>query len=147
MYLAAIITNCQVVRGTFLIQSISWTHRLWINYGLFVRSVCLFFCLGLMSLFNIWGHIATVPICSSGALTNVMPHRNAMPQTQDTTPHRVTVYRHNANLSLCYPLMWNITLKYTATQFTVFGQNRPGNTSATFYTHQRTLNSMLLLWW
>ena len=29
----------------------------------------------------------TVPACSSGTLTNVLPHRNAMPQTQDTTPH------------------------------------------------------------
>ena len=36
--------------------------------------------------FNIWGHIATVPACSSGTLTNVLPHRNAMLQTQDMTP-------------------------------------------------------------
>ena len=61
------------------------------------------------------GHIMTVPACSSGTLTNVLPHRNAMPQTQDTTPHPVTVYRHRANLSLSYPLMWNVTLEYTAT--------------------------------
>ena len=27
-----------------------------------------------------------VPDCSSGILTNVLPHLNAMPQTQDTTP-------------------------------------------------------------
>ena len=38
----------------------------------------LFVCLGLTSLLNIWGHIATVPACSSGTLTNVLPHRNAM---------------------------------------------------------------------
>ena len=43
--------------------------------------------MGLTSLRNIWGHITMVPACSSGALTNVLPHRNAMPQTQDTTPH------------------------------------------------------------
>ena len=35
---------------------------------------------------NIWGYIATVPACSSGALINVLPHRNAMSQTQDMTP-------------------------------------------------------------
>ena len=54
---------------------------------------------------NIGGHIAIVPACSSGTLTNVLPHRNAMPQTQDMTPHPVTVYRHGVHLSLCYPLM------------------------------------------
>ena len=62
-----------------------------------------FVCWGLTSLFKRWGHILTVPACSSGTLTNLLPHRNAMPQTQDMTPHPVTVYRHGANLSLCYP--------------------------------------------
>ena len=42
--------------------------------------------MGLTSPLNIWGHIATVPDCSSDALTNVLPHRNAMPQTQDSPP-------------------------------------------------------------
>ena len=88
----------------------------------------LFVCLGLTSLWNIWGHIATVPTCGSGTLTNVLPHRNAMPQTQDTTPHPVTVYRHGANLSLCYPSMWNVTLEYTATHFNVLGK-RPDRKS------------------
>ena len=69
--------------------------------------------------FNIWGHIASVPTCRSGTLTNVLPHRNAMPQTQDTTPHPVTVYRHGADLSLCYPLVWDVTQEYTATHFNV----------------------------
>ena len=72
-------------------------------------------CLGLTSLWNIWGHITTVPACSNGTLTNVLPHRNAMPQTQDTTPQPVTVYRHGADLSLCYPVWcgtshWNTQL-------------------------------------
>ena len=96
-----------------------------------------FVCLGLTSLWNIWGHITTVPACSNGTLTNVLPHRNAMPQTQDTTPHPVTVYRQGANLSLCYPLMWYVTLEYTATHFNVLGETRPGNPSPTFHTHQR----------
>ena len=77
-----------------------------------------------------------VPPCSSDTLTNVLPHRNAMPQTQDTTPHPVTVYRHRADLSLCYPLMWNVTLEYTATHFNVLGETRPGNPCPTFHTHQ-----------
>ena len=46
--------------------------------------------LGFMSLLNVWGHIATLPACSSGTLTNVLPYRNVMPQTQDMTPHPVT---------------------------------------------------------
>ena len=111
-----------------------------------IKMICLFVCLGLMSLWNIWGHITTVPACSSGALTNVLPHRNAMPQTQGTTPHPVTVYRHGANLSLCYPSMWNVTLEYTATHFNVLGETRPGNPSPTFHTHQRTFN-LMLSWW
>ena len=92
-------------------------------------------CLGLSSLLNIWGHIATVPVCSSGTLTNVLPHRNAMPQTQDMTPHPVTVYRNGADLTLCYPLMWNVTLEYTATHFNVVNQTRPENPPPTFDTH------------
>ena len=73
----------------------------------------------------------TVPACSSGTLTNVLPHRNAMLQTQDMTPHPVTVYSHRANLSLCYPLMWKVTLEYPATHFYVLGETRPGNPSHT----------------
>ena len=74
------------------------------------------FVFGLTSLLNILGHIATVLACSSCTLTNVLPHRNAMLRTQDMTPHPVTVYRHRANLSRCYPLVWNVTLECTATQ-------------------------------
>ena len=56
-----------------------------------VQTVC-YVSYGLTS-DNIWGHIATVPTCSSRTLTNVLPHWNAMPQTQDMTPHPVTEYR------------------------------------------------------
>ena len=63
-----------------------------------------------------------VPTCSTGTLTNVLPHWNAMPQTQDMIPNPVTVYKHRADLSLCYPLMWNVTLEDTATHFNVLGQ-------------------------
>ena len=77
-----------------------------------------FVCFGYRSLLNIWGHITTVPACSSGTLTNLLSH---MLQTQDTTPHPIPVYRHGADLSLCYPLMWNVTLEYTATHFNVLG--------------------------
>ena len=41
--------------------------------------------MGLTSLLNIWGHIATLPTCCSGTLTYVLPHRNAMPQTHGMT--------------------------------------------------------------
>ena len=62
-----------------------------------------------------------VPAFSSGTLTIVLPHWNAMLQTRDVTPHLVTVYRHRADLSLCYPLMWNVTLEATTTCFNVLG--------------------------
>ena len=88
-----------------------------------------------------------VPACSSATLTNVLPHRNAMQHTQDMAPHPVTVYRHGANLSLCYPLMWNVTQEYTANHFNVFGKTRPGNPSLAFHTRHWTLNSIMLLWW
>ena len=75
-----------------------------------IHSLEYFFLLGegLTLLFNIWGHISTVPAGNSGPLTMVMPHRNAMPQTQDMAHHPVKVYRHtaNCNMSLCYPLIW-----------------------------------------
>ena len=90
------------------------------------------FCLLLL---NIWGHITTMPACSSGTLTNVLPHSNAMLQTQGTTPHPVIVYRHGADLLLCYPLMWNVTLEYTATHFNLLGKTLPGNPSPNFHTH------------
>ena len=63
--------------------------------------------------FNIYGHIATVPAYSTGNLTNMLLQRNAKPQTQDMTPHPVTVYSHGADLSL----MWNVTLEHTITHF------------------------------
>ena len=53
-----------------------------------------------------------VPACSSGTLTNVLPHWNAMTQTQDVAPYLITVYRHRADLP-CYPLMWKVTLEST----------------------------------
>ena len=71
--------------------------------GSYFCFICFFVCMGLTSLLNILGHITTVPVCGSGNLTNVLPHRNAMLQTQDMTPYPDTVYRHRADLSLCYP--------------------------------------------
>ena len=48
-------------------------------------------------------------------VTNVLPHRNAMLQTQDMIPYPVIEYRHGLNLSFCYPL--NFKLEYTTTHF------------------------------
>ena len=88
-----------------------------------------------------------VPTFSSGTLTNVLPHRNALPQTQGITPYPVTVYRHRADLSLCYPMIWNVTLEYKTTHFNVSGKTHPVNPSTTFHTHQHTLNVMMQIWW
>ena len=57
----------------------------------------------------------------------MLPHWNVMPQAQDMTSHPVTVYRHRADLSLCYPLMWSATLEATTTHFNVLGLTRPRN--------------------
>ena len=83
------------------LQTVTWIKTM---------PLYLFVCLSWTSLLNIWGHITTVPACSSGTFSNVQPHRNAMQQTQGMTPHPVTVYWHRADLSLCYLLMWNVTL-------------------------------------
>ena len=88
-----------------------------------------------------------MPACSSDTLTNVLPHKNAMPQKKDMTPHPVTVYRHGADLSFYYPLIFNVTLEYIANHINVLGQNQSGNPSPTFHTHQRTLNFLMLVWW
>ena len=96
---------------------------------------------------HLWSYRA-MSVCSS-TFPNALPLscRNAMLQTQDMTPYPVTVFRHRADLSQCYPLMWNVTLEYTTTYFNVLGQTRSGNASTTFHTHQRTLNFMMLIWW
>ena len=48
----------------------------------------LFVCWGLTSFLNIWGHITTVPACSSGTLTNVLPLRIVIPHN---TPPRHSI--------------------------------------------------------
>ena len=76
--------------------------------------MCLF--IGVLRRFNIWGHIAAVPACSSDALTNVLPHRNVMPYTSNPAK----VYRHRADL-LCHPM------KATTIPIDVLGLTRPIN--------------------
>ena len=61
-----------------------------------------------------------VPVYMRGTLTNVLPQWNVMPQTQDMSPHPVRVYRHGADLSLCYPMMWTVAREYTTTHVHVF---------------------------
>ena len=97
------VTSCLMLQRPLVVTTI--LHK---ESGQISQIVCL---LGFSVVLNIWGHIATVPTCSSDTLTIVLPHRNAMQQTQDMTPHPVTVYGHRADLSLCYPLMWNIILE------------------------------------
>ena len=63
------------------------------------------------------GPNATVPACSSVSLTIMLPHWNAMLQTQHRTPILVTIYRHLANLSLQCSLIWNITPEATTIVF------------------------------
>ena len=140
-------SNLQILRYLHIyMMTYLNNHFVHALYTFQIANLCLFVCLfG----FNVaLKHLRSYHdgACSSGTLTNVLPHRNAMPQTQDMTPHPVIVYRHGANLSLCYPLMWTVTLEYTATHFSVLGETRPGNPSPTFHTQQRTLY-LMLSWW
>ena len=94
-------------------------------------------CWGL-TLLNTRGHNATVPACSIGTLTcfdQCAATQECQLRTQDMTLHPVTVFRHGADLSLCYPLMWNVTLEYTATHFNVLGETRPRYPSPRASTH------------
>ena len=59
------------------------------------------------------------------------------------TPDPVTVSRCRADLSLCYPLMWNVTLEYTATHFIVLGQTRLGNPSLISLVPHTPVNAQL----
>ena len=43
-------------------------------------------------------------LLENGTFTNVLPQRNAMPQTQDMTPYPLTVYKYGPDM-LCYPLI------------------------------------------
>ena len=104
-----------LVNGRQYISDMKKGNNLWL-------FVC-FVCLGLTSLLNTWDHIATVPACSSDTASQ----EYATPQTQNMTPCPVRVYRHRADLSLCCPLMWYVTLEYTTTNFNVLGKTRPGN--------------------
>ena len=62
--------------------------------------------------------------------------------TGHDTPPRHSVYRHRTNLSLRYPFMWNVTVKYTTTHFDVLCQTQSINLSTTFHTYQRTFTSL-----
>ena len=68
-----------------------------------------------------------------------------MPCRRHRTWHP-TPSQYTDEFSLCYPLMWNDTLEYTANHCNVLDKARPGNPSPTFHTHQRTLRLMLLRW-
>ena len=75
-------------------------------------------CLGFTSLLNILGHMATVLACAA------TQEYHAEDTGHDT--QTVTVYRHRADLLLCYPLMWNVKLECTTTHFNVLGEIRSG---------------------
>ena len=91
--------------------------------------------------------------------TNVLPNRNVNTadtehdtplshtiQTQNMTPHHVTLYRHRAHLSLCYPLMCNVTLEYpTPILMSWVTSDREILTRPS--THQWMLNLMMLIRW
>ena len=95
-----------------------------------------------------------VPACSSSALTNVLPHENAMSQTQELTPHPVTVYRQMTDLSLCYPLIWNVcyvplgpAFRFVRSDFYRSNVSVCGHfgTTATFHCVHRSIMSAVFL--
>ena len=93
---------------------------MWISMALlkilFSRTFQFFFLfLWGLHCFIIWSHIVTVPACTSGNLTMVLPHWNAMTQKQDMTHHSVIVYWHKADLYLCNQFVWNVKQESTTT--------------------------------
>ena len=80
-----------------------------------IIRVCLFISLDLTS------HIAMVPACSSVTLTIVLPHRNAMLQTQDMTPHLSQYQTHGRYIDV------ELTQEAITTHFNFFGLTRPKN--------------------
>ena len=71
-------------------------------------SICLF-----LLWFNvIFKHLRSSQRCLLVAVVTMCCHI-WMPCRRHRTWHPVTVYRHRVDLSLCYPLMWNITVEYT----------------------------------
>ena len=99
----------------------------------------IFVCWGLTWLLNIWGRSFTVPACSSGTLTNELPHRNAMPQTQDITP---TLSQYTDIGRTCCAIHWCGTSLWNTQLPTVLGQTQSWNPSATF--HMEELNEVLV---
>ena len=55
-------------------------------------------------------HIAIVPACSSGTLTNVLPHINAMMQTQDMTQYTDIGPTCHCAIHCCGTSHWNTKL-------------------------------------
>ena len=94
----------------------------WIN---FMESSCLQL---LVIGSAVVSHVAVVlwPMCCHTEMT-FRRHRTWHPPA--------TKYSHGANMSLCYPLVWN-TLGHTTSHFNVVGQIRSGHPSPTFHTHQ-----------
>ena len=98
-------------------------HLAWCNDNRFV------YLLGL----NIWGYIATVPAYSSDTFTNVLPHRNAMLQTQDMTSQpRHSIQTRGRPVAV---LSFDVTLEYTTTHLTVSGQTQSRNPSPALHKH------------
>ena len=90
-----------------------------------------------MLLINIWGRIATVPSCSSlclsGTLTNVLPHRNAMPQTRHPSQNTDTGPTCRWAFRWCWTSHRNTQLPI------LMSWVRPS------HTHQRMLNFMMVV--
>ena len=131
-YLLSFLKEVTISKKKTGIESLLW---------LYMTVWDLFVCWGLTSILNIWGQIVAVVLWP-------MSSHIEMPCRRHRTWHpSVTVYRHKTGLSLCYPLIWNVKLEYTASHFNVLGETRSGNSSLTFHIHQQTLNFMMLLWW
>ena len=61
-----------------------------------------------------------MPACSSGSLTNVLPHRNAMLKTQDTTSHPVQYTDTGPTCRCAHTGIHSFTFKCLGKAFTDF---------------------------
>ena len=115
-----------------------------------LHYLLLWFCwlVGLTSLLNIWGHITTVPACSSGTFTNELSQKcHAADTGHDTQPYHSIQTQGRPIVVLSIDVERHTGIHNYGTHFNVLGQTRSRNPSPNFHTHQRMHNSMMLIWW
>ena len=94
--------RCRVAQLPLFEAPLANLGVIYVHHFTFVSRLLV--CWSLTSLWNIWGHIATVSYWSSGTLTNVVPHRNAADTGDDPPPPCHSI--QTQGLTCCYAIHW-----------------------------------------